>query len=128
MAHSSCLAGIALAKVPLLSTALLAAGVGTPTCSGLDVTFLGRLEPYLLVCDIDDGAVDGLELLRRLRFVLPECIIAVYTSDLHRSWGVECHLAGANCVLSKTSGVADLASGMRSAIRSGCFTDPLFCA
>jgi DNA-binding NarL/FixJ family response regulator len=111
-----------------MSAALIAAGVGTPTSSGLDVTYLGRLEPYLLVCDIDDGGVDGLELLRRLRFVLPECTIAVYTRDMHRSWGVSCHLAGANCMLSKTSGLADLAFGLRSAIRSGCFTDPLFCA
>ncbi len=98
------------------------------TVTPLDVTSLGRLAPELLVCDIDASEVDSLELLRRIRFVLPGCTIAVYTANAARTWGVACHLAGANCLLSKESDAGELSEGLRAAIGSGCFTDPRFAA
>jgi len=67
-------------------------------------------------------------LLRRIRFVLPECVIAVYTGVMDRTWTRACHLAGANCLLSKDSSERDLAAGLRGALASGCYTDPRFAA
>jgi DNA-binding NarL/FixJ family response regulator len=99
-----------------------------PNVVGLDVAGVGRLAPDLLVCDVDGLTVDPLEMLRQMRFVLPACIIVVYTQDIHRSWGLACHLAGANGVLSKASSKAELVLGVRSALRNGCFTDPRFAA
>jgi DNA-binding NarL/FixJ family response regulator len=129
MAHSSCLAGIDPSEASLLDAMLEGAGVSeTAIRAPLEVADLGRLEPDILVCDIDGVRVAGLELLRRLRFVLPECLIAVYSGNRRRSWGRDCHLAGANCLLSKSSNRSELAHGMRDAMRTGCFTDPFFVA
>lgn len=96
----------------------------SPSVASLDVVELAKLAPDALVADLDGLTVDPLERLRQLRFVLPTCIIVVYTANNTRPWGVKYHLAGANGVLSKSSTEAQLASGMRSSLRSGCFTDP----
>jgi len=93
-----------------------------------NVSVLGQLAPQLLLCDIDASGVDPLEFLRRLRFVLPESILAVYTAIVKDRWVLECHLAGANCILSKESSEAELVFGLRGATFSGCFTDPRFAA
>lgn len=98
------------------------------TLARLDVPELGILAPDLLVCDVDATEKDSLELLRQIRFVLPECLIAVYTGTAKRTWVVACHLAGANCLLSKGSDERQLSKGLRWAIRSGCYTDPRLAA
>jgi DNA-binding NarL/FixJ family response regulator len=129
MARTSCLAGLDGAMVPMFSAVFKAAGEpALATLARLDVPELGRLRPDLLVCDIDAVAGDPLELLRQVRFVLPECLIAVYTGVVEQAWGRACHLAGANCLLAKSSDEQRLAGGLRDAIASGCYTDPLFAA
>jgi DNA-binding NarL/FixJ family response regulator len=129
MVYVCCLAGIDRTNVPMFGAVLRKAGVPTAaTFARLDVTELGRLAPDLLVCDVDETEVDALELLRQIRFVLPECLIAVYSGLLERSWGVACHLAGVNCLLSKDADERRLAHGLRNALRSGCYTDPRFAA
>ncbi len=97
---------------------------GLVTVAPLDVTKLGNLRPELLVCDIDRVEVDGLELLRRIRFVLPDCTIVVFTAASKRTWGLAAHNAGANCLLSKDTDERGLVHGLRSALQFGCFTDP----
>lgn len=94
----------------------------------LDVAELGASHANLLLCDVDAVEVDPLEMLRQLRFVLPECLIVLYSGVMQRSWSVECHLAGVNAMLSKDSSESQLADGIRSVIRSGCYTDPRFAA
>jgi DNA-binding NarL/FixJ family response regulator len=129
MARSCCLAGIEPAMVPTFRAAFKAAGVpARASLARLDVTELGKLAPSLLVTDVDNCAVNPLELLRQIRFVLPESLIAVYTGDVDRSWGLACHLAGANCLLSKESDERALLIGLRGALESGCYTDPRFAA
>jgi DNA-binding NarL/FixJ family response regulator len=115
--------------VPMFSAVFKAAGeLPLATLARLEVSELGRLLPDVLVCDIDTTEKDSLELLRQIRFVLPECLIAVYTGITKRTWAVACHLAGSNCVLSKESDERQLAKGLRGALRSGCHTDPRFAA
>lgn len=129
MARICCLAAVASQDIPLISSAFK--GAGEPVLSivaRLDVVELSRLAPEVIVADVDGLEVDKLEILRQLRFVLPNCTIVVYTADTNGSWGRACHLAGANGVLSKASNEAQLAGGLRHAIRDGCFTDPRFAA
>jgi len=129
MARVCCLAAIDPDHVPLLGAALRGAGEpGFAIVAHLDVAALGKLAPGVLIVDIDRLDVDPLEMLRRLRFVLPECVIVVYSGAVKRSWGRACHLAGASCVLSKDSHERLLISGLRHAIQTGCFTDPRFAA
>ncbi len=111
--------------IPLLAAALKGAGEpGRAVLTHLDVATLGKLAPDILIADIDQQKVDSLEMLRQLRFVLPECVIVVYTGAGRRAWARACHLAGASCVLSKESREPLLVSGLQYAIQSGCFTDP----
>lgn len=113
----------------MFSAAFKAAGApALATVARLEVSALGRLGPDLLVCDIDGLDEDALELIRRIRFVLPDCVIAVYTGVMKRTWGFACHVAGANCLLSKEATQSELSDGLRDALGSGCFTDPRFAA
>lgn len=90
----------------------------------VSVAELGRMEPGLLICDVDALERDPLERLRQMRFVLAECVVAIYTDRVGDAWTRACHLAGANGVLSRTSSERALAIGLRRAIRTGCYTDP----
>jgi DNA-binding NarL/FixJ family response regulator len=127
MALVCCFAGIDDDKVGMLRDVLHAAGEpALATIAHLKVSELGRLAPGLLVCDVDDLLVDPMELVRRLRFVLPSCVIVVYTQSMDLPWAMALHLAGAQCVLSKQSTRSELAGGVHDALRSGCFTDPRF--
>lgn len=129
MARSCCLAGVDEAIVPMFSRVLKGAGeLPLATLARLDVSELGKLAPAMLVCDIDGIEIDAIELLRQIRFVLPDCLIAVYTGVMQRTWGLACHLAGANCMLSKDSTELQLSKGLRDALSSGCYTDPRFAA
>jgi DNA-binding NarL/FixJ family response regulator len=129
MARVCCLAAIDPHDTDLLGRVLKGAGESSyTTVDRFDVAALGRLAPDVLVADIDRLAVDPFEALRQLRFVLPECIIVVYTAGVGSSWGRACHLAGATCVLSKESRERQLTIGLRQALQSGCFTDPRFAA
>lgn len=129
MPRTCALAGIDRANRPLLTAVVerIEADAVVKTAR-LDVSELGKMAPGLLVCDVDDVGVDSLELLRQFRFVLPDCVIAVYSGVMTIAWGRDCHLAGVNCVLAKDSSEADLTTGLRDALVSGCYTDPHFAA
>jgi DNA-binding NarL/FixJ family response regulator len=129
MSRTCCFAGIDANIVPMFSAVFKAAGEpALATLAHLDVSELGRLAPDLLVCDLDDVEADPRELLRRIRFVLPECMIAVYSGILERAWGRACHIAGANCLLAKSSKAPSLSAGLRGALSTGGYTDPRFAA
>lgn len=129
MARVCCLVALNPEDAHLLGRVLKGAGEsGNPVVAQLDVAALGRLAPDVLVADIDRLEVDPLEALRQLRFVLPECVIVVYTEGVRASWGRACHLAGATCVLSKGSRESQLTIGLRHAFQTGCFTDPRLAA
>jgi len=123
----SYLAGNSAASIPLLTASLLAAGYETPTVTpGIRVSDIGRAAPDILVLDIDEAETDPFELLRRMRFVLPACIIAVYSATMRRAWARSCHLAGANCLVAKSSDGPRLVTGLKAAFATGCYTDPRF--
>ena len=129
MARTCCLVAIKTEDAGRLGAALEGAGEHVfAIITHLDVAELARLAPDVLVADVDTLEVDALETVRRLRFVLPGCVLAIFTSITTMAWGRACHLAGANCLLSKDSSESELASGLRRAIRGGCYTDPRFAA
>ncbi|MGC1381918.1 MAG: hypothetical protein WA814_12950 [Candidatus Baltobacteraceae bacterium] len=111
--------------IPLLASVLTGAGEsGLAIVARLDVAAIRKLAPEVLIADIDRLEVDQLEVLRQLRFVLPDCVIVVYTAIAKPHWGRACHLAGASGLLSKESQESQLIAGLRRAIQTGCFTDP----
>jgi hypothetical protein len=128
MAHRrSCLAGNRAAFIPLLITSLASVGFTYPVITErISVSGIGRAAPELLVLDIDDVDTSPLEILRMTRFVLPTCLIAVFSGTLLQSWARSCHIAGGNCILSKSSDESEIVDGLRQALTSGCFTDPGF--
>jgi DNA-binding NarL/FixJ family response regulator len=130
MPRKSCLAGIDDDRVAMLSRVISGSGAPYPPSIErlVSVHALGVLAPDLLVCDVDRSEVDSLELLRRVRFVVPEGIIAVYTGRVKQSWALACHLAGASCLLAKESSEPELIFGLRFALRTGCYTDSRFAA
>jgi DNA-binding NarL/FixJ family response regulator len=129
MARISCLAGIDGSSVRTFCAIIAASRwPDVATVSALNVSELGFLDPTLLICDVDDVFGDPIEMLRQIRFVLPTCVIAVYTGILTATRSRACHSAGANGVLAKGSSHAQLARGLASALVSGCFTDPRFAA
>jgi DNA-binding NarL/FixJ family response regulator len=75
---------------------------------------------------VDRLEVDPFETIRRIRFVLPDAVVAVFTKVRKRKWLVACHLAGANCMLCQSSTSDELALGLRTAVDFGCYTDTRF--
>lgn len=125
MCQPPCFAGLDRDAIKILNAALAVIGTWNPAVvSGLTVVAIGSVKPELLVCDIDRSESDPLELLRQVHFVLSASIILVYTDRANGLWNVGCRTAGANGLLSKQSNITELAAGVRSAMRVGCFTDP----
>lgn len=129
MARACCLVAIAPEDIPVLTAALDATVAHAETnVANLDIAVLNSLGPAVIIIDIDRVAVDPIEALRQLRFVLPDCLIVAYTAGLQSSVVRACHNAGANAIISKSATPAQLITGLRSANVSGCFTDPRFIA
>ena len=127
MPHVCALAGIDDSALTELEAVLRASGQRRKavTCE-LDVRALDRIRPNVLIGDLDHVDADPLELLRQIRFVLPACMIAIYSDQTRKTWSLACHTAGANAMLAKTSTEAELTNGLTEALASGCYTDPRF--
>ena len=111
----------------LLSDILQRAGFDSPRRSEhLQVAKLAAYAPEALMIDFDHFSNEKLESVRQIRFVLPECAIAVVSSNLTSKWAAQCHMAGANGVLSRTAGSERMLGGLQSAVLTGCYTDPDF--
>jgi DNA-binding NarL/FixJ family response regulator len=127
VARTSALAGIGADQTAILLDALGAAASNLPAdLATFNVAELGRLSPELLVCDMDDQGNAGFEKIRQIRFVLPACLIIVFTNSLKSSWAVAAHLAGANAIVSKRATLEELIVGIKTTVSSGCYTDHRF--
>ena len=111
----------------LLSDILVEAGYDRPQRSdSLGVAKMGTYAPLVLIIDFDHLQSDKFESLRQLRFVLPDCAIAVVSSELKHASAKRCHLAGASGVISSRNGAVKMLDGLRHSVRTGCYTDPDF--
>jgi len=110
-----------------LGKVLVEAGYDRPQQSqDVSIASIRTYAPRIVMMDFDHLRSDKLESLRQLRFVLPNCAIAVVSSDLQHGWAKQCHLAGASAVLAGGSSIRRMVAGVRSADSTGCFTDPDF--
>jgi DNA-binding NarL/FixJ family response regulator len=113
----------------VFSDVLMKAGYDRPNRSeNLGVAKLATYGPSVLMIDFDHFRFDKLESIRQLRFVLPDSAITVVSSNLKRSWARQCHMAGANGVLSSQRDEQGLLAGLQRAVSTGCYTDPGFTA
>jgi len=129
VAQTACLVGIDRDHTPLVLRALAKAAPHLRAeIARFDVAELRALVPELLICDIDGAPTDPLELLHQVRFVVPACVIGVYTKTPELPWALACHLAGASGIFLQRSTVDELAEALRETLRGGCFTDPRFAA
>jgi DNA-binding NarL/FixJ family response regulator len=78
----------------------------------------GELNPEIAVIDYRMPRLEGAELLRRLRELVPEMLIAVYTADADRSIAAAVFESGAHALILKDAPLADLVSALET-IRSG---------
>ena len=129
MRRICCLAGIDKSAIPLLSAVLKASGESSPpVVTNLDVRDVGNCFPRVLIGDVDCLIVNPFEVLRQIRFILPECMIAVYSGQMTKGRGLAFHMAGVNCVLSKDATEDELSAALIGAESTGCYTDPRFVA
>lgn len=128
MAHKRCaVLGCDKSVAGHLGEVLIEAGYDRPQYSeDVRVARMGRYSPRVLLIDFDHLRSDKLESTRQLRFVLPNCAIAVVSSNSQHDWARQCHMAGANGVLSSGSSVQQMVVGVRIADSTGCYTDPAF--
>lgn len=122
-----CLIAQSGSKARFLSALLI--GMGAELVMVAERVTIGALAPLrldFLLIDAEQFELDPLETLRMMRFVLPKCVIAIHTDVGGSTWPFECHLAGANCVLLKGTAAADITTGIRRTLRTGCYTDPGF--
>ena len=128
IARSSCVVAVEPHAIPVIRSALTAACGAIETVITvvvcIDLGILRLAAPDILIADIDALEIDPIEVLRQLRFVLPDCVLVVYTGIGETAWARTCHLAGANGLLSKKSKEGDLAYGLQLAMRIGSYTDP----
>jgi DNA-binding NarL/FixJ family response regulator len=111
----------------LLSAVLVQGRYERPQCSTeLGVAKLSTYRPRVLMVDFDHIHSDEFESIRQVRFVLPDCAIAVISSNLNHSWARRCHMAGVNGVMPAGQAIGRLVAGLHHAVDTGCFTDAAF--
>lgn len=112
--------------VPYLSDVLARAEMNVVRVApNLDVDDIRATRPDALFVDTDFLDVDPADAVSAMRAALPRAFICAYT-DGAGSRADRLRFAGANCVLSKKSGPAEVADGLRTARTRGSFTDPRF--
>ena len=83
-----------------------------------------ELRPEIAVIDYRMPRLEGAELLGRLRKLVPEMLVAVYTADADRSIAAVVFDSGAHALILKDAPLDDLVSALET-IRSGRrFVDP----
>ena len=126
MTHICCLAGIQADRIVMFTEILRGFGkLGSVHEARFNISELSNLKPAVVICDVDKSSMaTPLEMLRQLRFVLPDSFLSVYTETAARTWARSCHNTGVNSILLKSSTPAEIADGIRLGLQSGCFTDP----
>jgi DNA-binding NarL/FixJ family response regulator len=109
---------------PFLAQLLSEAGY-TVVCltESIDADELGRVEPHVVLVDIDFLEEESVGALRRLRAVLPEATICAYTGAVDPAWISAIAAAGANCIITKLASPEEIVDGITRAIRLGTYVD-----
>src|SRR5690242_18270211 len=95
----------------LLAGALEDAGmtsVGTASSASEAVALSQRLQPDVVVMDIQMPHQDGLSATRRIREVAPKSVIAIVTAHRDPDWVVRSAQAGASAFIPKDGSLAEM--------------------
>lgn len=95
----------------LLAGALEGAGmiaVGTAHSAGEAVALSQRLQPDVVVMDIQMPQQDGLAATRRIREVAPNSVVAIVTAHRDPDWVVRSAQAGASAFIPKDGSLAEM--------------------
>lgn len=95
----------------LLAAALESAGmkaVGTASSANEGVALSQRLQPDVVVMDIQMPQQDGLAATRRIREVAPKSVIAIVTAHRDPDWVVRSAQAGASAFIPKDGSLAEM--------------------
>lgn len=110
--------------VPTLEEIFFELGLEVRSISrDVDMHKLLEDQPDALFVDADFVNQEPLRLVNALRLLLPDSVIAVYTSQRSPDWAKACHFAGATAVFSKTAHRSEILEGMNDALRKQIYTD-----
>ena len=105
--------------VPYLSDVLASVELNVVrVAADLDVDDIRRTDPAALFVDTDFLVEDPADALSAMRAALPRAFICAYTDGEGASRPDRLRYAGANCVLSKRSGPAQIAADLRAGLRT----------
>jgi DNA-binding NarL/FixJ family response regulator len=83
-----------------------------------------RLQPDVVVMDIQLGRDSGLEAARRIRAALPHVVIVVVSAHRDPTWVVRAAQAGASAFAPKTGSLSEILSVLRGARNGGMLVAP----
>jgi len=79
-----------------------------------------RERPVLVLLDVNMPRIDGIETLRRLKLLDPDCTVIMLTSLVNRQTVEECLHLGAVAYLRKDNPPADMLARLKKIV-DGCF-------
>ncbi len=84
---------------------------------------IARNEPCVVFVDVDFIDVEPILAIRRLRNIVPDATLCVYTGRDQVEWAAACSRAGANGIISKSAAPSEIIAGIQRAVRVGSFID-----
>jgi DNA-binding NarL/FixJ family response regulator len=88
------------------------------------VALAAETKPELALVDFRMPRLFGTELVRQIKEVSPETVIAVYTADADETMAREVMEAGAVALVLKEAPLADLVRALEAALAGGSYLDP----
>jgi DNA-binding NarL/FixJ family response regulator len=85
---------------------------------------LQKIKPDMVLLDIKIPSLNGLEILRRVREEQPNCHVLLFSAYFSTSMVRQALKAGANGIIEKTAGLAEMEKAIRAVIDGGTYLGP----
>jgi DNA-binding NarL/FixJ family response regulator len=96
--------------------------IGSAGDGGEGMRVYREMQPDVLIIDLDIPGLNGLDLIRRVRFTDSAVKILVNSSFSPNLWALHCQAAGANGYISKTESVTHILSAVKAVLAGfDCF-------
>jgi len=83
-----------------------------------------KTKPDMVMLDIKMPSLNGLEVLRRIRENLPNCSILLFSAYFSTGMVRQALKSGANGMIEKTAGLAEMEKALRAVIDGGTYLGP----